>query len=137
MRVRMLRAIRQVTVHRQGGYLGMHSELCDPMINGPECSVRTLVQCGIEVFFSNSNTSQMHFVGALDRIDGIRPVLGLFEGVVTGAADGYARMAGSRRSPCSTSGRAWAMANGPAGLPIVGAVPPHEDAPGRAGASGG
>ena len=34
----------------------------------------------------------MHFVAALDRVEGMRCVLGLFEGVVTGAADGYARM---------------------------------------------
>jgi acetolactate synthase I/II/III large subunit len=66
---------------------------CHTGMNGAESLVRTLINCGIETCFANPGTSEMHFVGALDRIDGIRPVLGLFEGVVTGAADGYARMA--------------------------------------------
>jgi acetolactate synthase I/II/III large subunit len=65
---------------------------CQSGINGAESLVRTLIDCGIDTCFANPGTSEMHFVGALDRIDGIRPVLGLFEGVVTGAADGYARM---------------------------------------------
>src|ERR1700754_2166194 len=63
-------------------------------MNGAESLVRTLINCGIDTCFANPGTSEMHFVGALDRIEGIRPVLGLFEGVVTGAADGYARMTG-------------------------------------------
>lgn len=63
-------------------------------MNGAESLVQTFVNCGVEVCFSNPGTSEMHFVAALDRIDGIKPVLGLFEGVVTGAADGYGRMAG-------------------------------------------
>ncbi len=63
-------------------------------LNGAESLVQTFVDCGVEVCFTNPGTSEMHFVAALDRIDGIRPVLGLFEGVVTGAADGYGRMAG-------------------------------------------
>ncbi|WP_428481491.1 acetolactate synthase large subunit [Pyruvatibacter mobilis] len=63
-------------------------------MNGAESLVQTFVNCGVEVCFTNPGTSEMHFVAALDRIDGIRPVLGLFEGVVTGAADGYGRMAG-------------------------------------------
>ena len=54
--------------------------------------MRTLVAGGVEVCFSNPGTSEMHFVTALDRVDGMRCILGLFEGVVTGAADGYARM---------------------------------------------
>src|SRR5579872_3396015 len=64
------------------------------MMNGAESLVRTLVDSGVEVCFANPGTSEMHFVGALDRVEGMRPVLGLFEGVVTGAADGYARMTG-------------------------------------------
>ncbi|MEO8281605.1 MAG: acetolactate synthase large subunit [Ideonella sp.] len=60
--------------------------------NGAESLVRTLVANGVEVCFTNPGTSEMHFVAALDRIDGMRCVLGLFEGVVTGAADGYYRM---------------------------------------------
>ena len=62
-------------------------------MNGAESLVRTLVGGGVEVTFSNPGTSEMHFVAALDRVDGMRCVLCLFEGVATGAADGYARMA--------------------------------------------
>src|SRR4030095_7104793 len=62
-------------------------------MNGAESLVRTLVAGGIDVCFTNPGTSEMHFVAALDKVDGIRCVLGLFEGVVTGAADGYWRMA--------------------------------------------
>src|SRR6476469_7631725 len=58
-------------------------------MNGAESLVRTLVGGGVNVCFANPGTSEMHFVAALDRVDGMRCVLGLFEGVVTGAADGY------------------------------------------------
>src|SRR6201995_5489935 len=57
-------------------------------MNGAESLVRTLVAGGVNVCFANPGTSEMHFVAALDKIDGMRCVLGLFEGVVTGAADG-------------------------------------------------
>lgn len=63
-------------------------------MNGAESLARTLVGAGVEVSFANPGTSEMHFVSALGRVEGMRSVLGLFEGVVTGAADGYARMAG-------------------------------------------
>ncbi|MCB0984225.1 MAG: acetolactate synthase large subunit [Ilumatobacteraceae bacterium] len=63
-------------------------------MNGAESMVRTLVGSGVEVCFANPGTSEMHFVAALDQVPGMRPVLGLFEGVVTGMADGYGRMAG-------------------------------------------
>ncbi len=62
-------------------------------MNGAESLVRTLVGGGVDVCFSNPGTSEMHFVAALDRVAGMRCVLALFEGVATGAADGYARMA--------------------------------------------
>ncbi len=62
-------------------------------MNGAESLLRTLVGSGVEVCFCNPGTSEMHFVAALDRVEGMRAVLGLFEGVVTGAADGYGRMA--------------------------------------------
>ncbi|GJD48809.1 Putative acetolactate synthase large subunit IlvX [Methylobacterium crusticola] len=62
-------------------------------MNGAESLVRTLVAGGVEVCFTNPGTSEMHFVAALDRVDGMRAVLCLFEGAATGAADGYARMA--------------------------------------------
>src|ERR1700761_6371202 len=65
-----------------------------PAVNGAESLVRTLVNNGAEVCFANPGTSEMHFVSARDRVPGIRPILGLFEGAVTGAADGYGRMAG-------------------------------------------
>ena len=68
-------------------------------MNGAECLVRTLLDEQVEVCFTNPGTSEMHFVAALDRVPGMRCVLGLFEGVVTGAADGYWRMA---RRPAST-----------------------------------
>ncbi|CCE05984.1 putative acetolactate synthase large subunit [Bradyrhizobium sp. STM 3843] len=68
-------------------------------MNGAESLVRTLVAGGVDVCFTNPGTSEMHFVAALDRVEGMRCVLGLFEGVVTGAADGYFRMKGS---PAST-----------------------------------
>ena len=68
-------------------------------MNGAEVLVRTLLDEGIDVCFTNPGTSEMHFVAALDRVPGMRCVLGLFEGVVTGAADGYWRMA---RKPAST-----------------------------------
>jgi acetolactate synthase-1/2/3 large subunit len=61
-------------------------------MNGAESLVRTLVAGGVDVCFANPGTSEMHFVAALDRVEGMRCVLGLFEGVVTGAADGYFRM---------------------------------------------
>jgi acetolactate synthase-1/2/3 large subunit len=63
-------------------------------MNGAESLVRTLLASGIDTCFANPGTSEMHFVAALDRAPGMRCVLGLFEGVVTGAADGYARITG-------------------------------------------
>src|ERR1700738_1646051 len=62
-------------------------------MNGAESLLRTLVGSGVEVCFGNPGTSEMHFVAALDRVGGMRVVLGLFEGAVTGMADGYGRMA--------------------------------------------
>ena len=61
-------------------------------MNGAESLVRSLVASSVEVCFTNPGTSEMHFVAALDRVEGMRCVLGLFEGVVTGAADGYYRL---------------------------------------------
>jgi acetolactate synthase I/II/III large subunit len=63
-------------------------------MNGAESLVRTLLASGVDTCFANPGTSEMHFVAALDRVPGMRCILGLFEGVVAGAADGYARMAG-------------------------------------------
>ena len=63
------------------------------MSNGAQALMKTLVDSGVEVCFSNPGTSEMHFVAALDSEPKMRAVLALFEGVATGAADGYARMA--------------------------------------------
>ncbi|MDY0022124.1 acetolactate synthase large subunit [Arenimonas caeni] len=64
------------------------------MANGAQALMKTLADAGVEVCFSNPGTSEMHFVAALDSEPRMRAVLALFEGVATGAADGYARMAG-------------------------------------------
>ncbi|MEW6077448.1 MAG: acetolactate synthase large subunit [Thermodesulfobacteriota bacterium] len=63
------------------------------MNNGAKALIQTLINCGIDTCFTNPGTSEMHFVAALDST-GMRAVLTLFEGVATGAADGYARIAG-------------------------------------------
>ena len=68
-------------------------------MNGAESLVRTLVHNKVDVCFTNPGTSEMHFVAALDKVPGIKCVLGLFEGVLTGAADGYYRIA---EKPAST-----------------------------------
>jgi acetolactate synthase I/II/III large subunit len=60
---------------------------------GAEALMRALAASGVEVCFTNPGTTEMHLVGALDAVPRIRAVLGLFEGVCTGAADGYGRMA--------------------------------------------
>jgi acetolactate synthase-1/2/3 large subunit len=62
-------------------------------MNGADALCDTLLAGGVDTCFANPGTSEMHFVAALDRQPRMRCVLGLFEGVVTGAADGYARMA--------------------------------------------
>lgn len=63
-------------------------------MNGSQSLIRSLVDAGVDVCFMNPGTSEMHFVRALDDVPEMRGVLGLFEGVATGAADGYARIAG-------------------------------------------
>lgn len=63
-------------------------------VNGAQTLLTTLVGTGVDVCFANPGTSEMHFVAALDAVPQMRGILTLFEGVATGAADGYARMAG-------------------------------------------
>jgi acetolactate synthase I/II/III large subunit len=63
-------------------------------MNGARALLSTLVDAGVDVCFANPGTSEMHFVAALDDVPAMRGVLCLFEGVVTGAADGYGRVAG-------------------------------------------
>ena len=66
----------------------------DGAMNGAQALIRTLVGAGVDTCFMNPGTSEMHFVAALDAVPEMHSVLGLFEGVATGAAEGYARMAG-------------------------------------------
>lgn len=70
-----------------------------PKMNGAESLVQTLVAHDLKVCFANPGTSEMHFVAALDRIPGLRCIPGLQENVVTGMADGYARVS---REPAVT-----------------------------------
>lgn len=63
-------------------------------MNGAESLIATLVNNGVDICFTNPGTSEMHFVAALDEVEGMRCVLCLFEGVASGAADGFARMTG-------------------------------------------
>jgi acetolactate synthase-1/2/3 large subunit len=63
-------------------------------VNGAQALIRTLVAGGVDTCFTNPGTSEMHFVAALDAVPQMRGVLALFEGVASGAADGYGRMAG-------------------------------------------
>jgi acetolactate synthase I/II/III large subunit len=100
-------------------------------MNGAESLVRSLVSGGVETCFTNPGTSEIHLVAALDREPAIRCVLGLFEGVVTGAADGYARMA--EKPACTLLHLGPGLANGLANLhnasraqvPIVSLVGQH------------
>ena len=62
-------------------------------VNGAQALIRTLIGCGVDTCFMNPGTSEMHFVAALDAVPEMHSVLALFEGVATGAADGYGRMA--------------------------------------------
>ncbi len=63
-------------------------------MNGAQALIATLVSDGVRICFANPGTSEMHFVAALDTVPDMRGVLTLFEGVATGAADGYARISG-------------------------------------------
>ncbi len=100
-------------------------------MNGAESLVRTLVAGGIDTCFTNPGTSELHIVAALDRATEMKCVLGLFEGVVTGAADGYARMVG--KPACTLLHLGPGLANGLANLhnaaraqvPIVNIVGQH------------
>ena len=99
--------------------------------SGGESLVQTLVAAQVDVCFANPGTSEMHFVAALDTNPDMRCVLGLFEGVVTGAADGYGRMAGKPAVTLTHLGPG--LANGLANLhnakkartPVVNVVGDH------------
>src|ERR1700682_3200813 len=100
-------------------------------MNGAESLIRTLLAGGVDTCFSNPGTSEIHIVAALDQIEEMRCVLGLFEGVVTGAADGYGRMA--EKPACTLLHLGPGLANGLANLhnarraatPIVNIVGDH------------
>ena len=100
-------------------------------MNGARALIQTLVDAGVTVCFANPGTSEMHFVVALDDVPAMRSVLALFEGVATGAADGYARMTGRAAAVLLHLGPG--MANGLANLhnarrarsPIVAVVGDH------------
>src|SRR3984957_8060653 len=100
-------------------------------MNGADSLIRTLVAGGVESCFTNPGTSEMHIVAALDGVTEMRCVLGLFEGVVTGAADGYARMTG--KPACTLLHLGPGLANGTANLhnaskahsPIISLVGQH------------
>lgn len=83
-------------------------------MNGAESLVRTLLASGVDTCFANPGTSEMHFVAALDRIVGMKCVLGLQENVVTGMADGYFRIA--ERPACTLLHCGPGLANGLANL---------------------
>ncbi|HEY4079311.1 MAG TPA: acetolactate synthase large subunit [Burkholderiaceae bacterium] len=68
-------------------------------MNGAESLVATLVDQGVDICFANPGTSEMHFLAALGDNPKMRSVLCLFEGVATGAADGWYRM---KDKPAST-----------------------------------
>lgn len=100
-------------------------------MNGAESLIRTLAAGGVEACFSNPGTSEIHLVAALDKVPAMRCVLGLFEGVVTGAADGYARI--SEKPACTLLHLGPGLANGLANLhnayrarvPIINLVGQH------------
>lgn len=100
-------------------------------MNGADALLHTLTNNGVDVCFTNPGTSEMHFVAALDQQDNMRSILGLFEGAVTGAADGYGRMAG--KPACTLLHLGPGLANGLANLhnarraytPIINIVGEH------------
>ena len=83
-------------------------------MNGAERLLETLIEQGVEVCFTNPGTSEMHMVAAIGKTDGMRSVLSLFEGVCTGAADGYGRMAG--KPACTLLHLGPGLSNGSANL---------------------
>ena len=102
-----------------------------PDRSGAESLVQTFVDADVNVCFANPGTSEMHFVAALDTNPEMRCILGLFEGVVTGAADGYGRMTGKPAATLTHLGPGFA--NGWANLhnakkartPVVNVVGDH------------
>ena len=100
-------------------------------MNGARALIETLADCGVELCLANPGTSEMHLVQALDQVPRMRSVLALFEGVCTGAADGYGRMTGKPAATLLHLGPG--LANGianlhnarKAGTPIINLVGNH------------
>ena len=63
-------------------------------MNGAQALIESAISRGIEVCFANAGTTELPIVTAMDNAGRIKAVLGLFEGVCTGAADGYGRLSG-------------------------------------------
>lgn len=83
-------------------------------MNGAMSLLQTLINNGVEVCFTNPGTSEMHMVAAIGQTEGMRSILSLFEGVCTGAADGYGRMAG--KPACTLLHLGPGLSNGSANL---------------------
>lgn len=106
-------------------------EMTATTMNGARALMETLADCGVDLCLANPGTSEMHLVEALDQVPRIRSVLGLFEGVCTGAADGYARMTGKPAATLLHLGAG--LANGianlhnarKAGVPMINLVGNH------------
>src|SRR4051812_39814400 len=110
-------------------------------MNGADALIQTLVANEVTACFANPGTSEMQFVAALDGVPAMRPVLCQFEGVATGAADGYGRIAGVPACPLLPRGPGYGngLANlhtarraSPPIVNVVGAPPPSHrqyDAP--------
>ncbi|MBQ1543837.1 MAG: acetolactate synthase large subunit [Caulobacteraceae bacterium] len=100
-------------------------------MNGADALIETLADNGVEACFANPGTSEMQFVVALDREPRVRPVLCLFEGVATGAADGYGRMAGKPAATLLHLGPGYANGGANlhnarrAGTPVVNVIGDH------------
>ena len=100
-------------------------------MNGAQALIETLANCGVELCLANPGTSEMHLVQALDQVPRMRSVLALFEGVCTGAADGYGRMTGKPAATLLHLGPG--LANGianlhnarKAGTPVINLVGNH------------
>lgn len=131
MRVPVLAALSRWKRCLWSGKLYRANSYMEIIMNGAESLISSLVASDVDVAFTNPGTSEMHFVSALDRVEGMRAILCLFEGVVTGMADGYGRM---KKKPAATllhlgPGLAYGLANlhnaRRAATPIVNIVGDH------------
>ena len=120
-----------MSIPATGGEDACYRPLDNGGMNGAQALIRTLTGAGVEVCFSNPGTSEMHFVAALDTVPQMRGAACLFEGVATGAADGYGRMTGRPAATLLHLGPG--LANGlanlhnarRAGTPLVNVVGDH------------